>query len=159
MVTIAQDRKAACIASHSCSAINVTSKKADPIKQVGRITVGAGNKEHFVLRLWPTLLFGTARPLCAPAFGYDQYGHVWDNDRGGNVGKQNNYQGRLSWFMMLGENTTADFSADLQKQYRKDGAVMTLADYENGDRSYNIADPLGESITSGGVRLKINHDT
>ncbi|WP_394027390.1 TonB-dependent receptor [Desulfovibrio falkowii] len=139
-------------------AVNVTSKKADPSKQEGRITVGAGNKEHFRTEVMANTPLWDGKAAVRAAFGYDQYGHVWDNDRGGNVGKQNNYQGRLSWFMMLGENTTADFSADLQKQYRKDGAVMTLADYENGDRSYNIADPLGGSITSGGARLEINHD-
>lgn len=139
-------------------AINITSRKANPGKQEAYITVGGGSHEQFRTELMANIPLWDGKAAVRAAFGYSQQGHVWDNRYGGNLGKQNNYQGRLSWFMELGENTTVDFSADMQKQYRNDSARMTLTDYEDGDRTFKWDAPSGGEITSGGVRLEINHD-
>ncbi|MGV6996325.1 TonB-dependent receptor [Desulfovibrio sp. QI0430] len=139
-------------------AININSKKPDPSKYEGHVTIGVGNKEQFRSEVVGNAPLWDGKAAVRAAFAYDQVGHVWDNDQGGNVGKQNNYQGRLSWFMMLGENTTLDLSADIQKQYRNDGAVMTMDDYNNDQRHYNVSSPLGGSNNSGGVRAELNHD-
>lgn len=139
-------------------AINVISKKANPGKEEAYLTVGGGSHERFRTEAMLNMPLWDGKAAVRAAFGYSQLAHVWDNNAGGNLGKQNNYQGRLSWFMMLGENTTVDFSADLQRQYRNDSARMTLVDYEDGERSFNWDGPSGGKITTGGAKLEINHD-
>jgi len=139
-------------------AVNVTSKKADPSKTEGYITIGAGNYEHYRTEVMANVPLWDGKAAVRAAFGYNQAGHVWENDEDGNLGKQNNYQGRLSWFMMLGEKTSVDFSADLQKQYRNDSARMSKFDYDDGNRTFNWDGPSGGDIASGGAKLEINHD-
>lgn len=139
-------------------AINVTSKKADPSKQEGHITVGTGSHDRFRTEVVANTPLWDGKAAVRAAFAYDQVGHIWDDKQDSNIGKQNNYQGRLSWFFMLGENTTADFSADMQKQYRDDSARMTLAKFDDGNRTFNWNGPAGGDITSGGAKLEINHD-
>jgi iron complex outermembrane receptor protein len=140
-------------------AININSKKADPTKYEGYFSIGGGNKEQFKTEVVGNFPLLDGRAALRGAFAYDHVGSVWDNRAGNNeIGKQENYQGRLSWFQMLGDNTTLDFSVDIQTQDRTDGAVMTLADYKDGQRDYNVADPFGGSLDQGGAKLEINHD-
>lgn len=139
-------------------AINVTSKKADPSKQEGYITIGAGNYEHYRTEVMSNMPLWDGKAAVRVAFGYNQTGHVWENYEGGNLGKQNNYQGRLSWFMMLGEKTSVDFSSDIQKQYRNDSARMSKTDYDDGNRTFNWDGSSGGDISSGGAKLEVNHD-
>lgn len=139
-------------------AINIITRKPDPSKTEASITIGGGSHEQARTEIMANAPIWDGKAAIRAAFGFNHIGKVWDNNYDKTIGKQDNYQGRLSWFMQLSDSTTVDFSADLQKSYRYDNGRMTLSDYRNDSKTYNWDTPTGGPITSGGVRMELNHE-
>lgn len=139
--------------------INLVTRRPNLDEREGLLAFDIGNYGYVRTELVNNLPFDQGNSAIRAAIAFDRNSGFVDNYAPGQKDDQasENYQGRFSFLKKFGSVTTLEFSIEGQKQRRRDGAVMTISEYNRGTDHVTMNNAFHGELKSAGARIEVNH--